>query len=121
MVQRRIACTEKNDIITVGKTCCRCFNVVLLKLNKVLPTGMVPRSFVTDDYFLKRKWVLLSLKMTDRPCHCHFTFSQVITNKHNFRASHQGLVPIFYIYPTMLIDNEQIVSILLISCAIGAS
>ena len=87
----------------------------------VLPTRMVPRFFVTDDYFWKWKWVVLSLKMTDQPCHRHFYFSQVITHQHNFRASHQGLVPIFYNYLTTIIDNEEIVSILVISCAIGTS
>ena len=61
VVEKWIAYTDQNYVSTVGKNLLksqkndiitgRCSNFIFLKLN-VLPTGIVPRSFVTDDFFL---------------------------------------------------------------------
>ena len=87
--------SQKNDI-----TDC-CSNAILLKLNKFLPTGILPHLFVTEDSFLTTykkemgeslmKWV-----SDNQHCHYHFTYSQVITNQHNFKASFGDLVGIFH-------------------------
>lgn len=83
-----------SQVIKMTRRC----SVTLLKLNKVLHTGIVPRSFVTNYPFLTTNkkgngWVW---NMTDRPSHCQFIYRQVIANQLNFNTSLGGLVPIFY-------------------------
>ena len=83
--------SQKKDI-----TGC-CSNVILLKLNKFLPSGILPCSFVTKDSFYQHtemKWI--SLKHGRPTLSISFYFQSGDKIQHNFKASLGGLVPIFY-------------------------
>ena len=59
--------------------------------------------------------------MADRRCQYHFTFSQVIKSNIILRPALEDWYRSFIIAPTMFTEDTQVVSIPLISCAMGTN
>ena len=59
--------------------------------------------------------------MADRRCHYHFTFSQVIKSNIILGPALEDWYRSFIIVPTMFTDDTQVVSIPMISFAMGTN